>query len=277
MKKTTIKDLRNITQAHCFGPDIPLYIKFLRIYSIYLTAVFLCLGLSANTVTLIGIFLSPLSAVLMINGLEELSILCIIISVLCDYSDGEVARYRKMLTKEGIFLDKVHHIVVPSVFFYGVMVWLQAEQGGISANAFGGVYILASIFFPFINHYAVDVAVNSQIIQHIKCSKINNKQLRSTDAHKNEQIKTTPKKLGRAFSYASQIADFPINIFILSLVIIADLYIFQNVSYKHQAVSYFFYIGAISVSALCTATLFRIIYIRHIENEYTRQINSTEN
>jgi len=104
-----------------------------RKFSIYLTIIFVYLKFSANIVSLLGMIvcLSGISLFALSSDvkLHFIGVILLQISIFMDYSDGEVARYRKHHTASGngennisgVYMDNiVHYILTPvGVFFFG--------------------------------------------------------------------------------------------------------------------------------------------------------------
>ena len=115
----TINELKTI----CGKPAGSLRARFYRDISYYFTWVLLKLGLTANQVSAFGMTVGIISAVLFATGYHLMAVVFFFFSVLSDYSDGEVARYRKyrempdeLLRRFGGFFDAMNHIPRPVVF-----------------------------------------------------------------------------------------------------------------------------------------------------------------
>lgn len=104
---------------------------FYRKFSIYFTYFSIHLGLSANTLSLIGLVIAIvgilLFSIILNIRMSFISIILLQISVFLDYSDGEVARYRKYESKRnegqnnisGAFMDNMgHKIIGPMAIFF---------------------------------------------------------------------------------------------------------------------------------------------------------------
>ena len=89
-------------------------VRFSRHLSIYLTALFVRLGVSANQVSgamLVVGFASFLCAVPHVLYLNLASLALFLLFYILDCSDGEVARWTNCCSKGGVFLDYAAHVV----------------------------------------------------------------------------------------------------------------------------------------------------------------------
>jgi phosphatidylglycerophosphate synthase len=120
----------------------------IRPLSLYLTYLALCLGLSANQVTVLqtiaglaGAFCLAVPSTGM--GLAGLALLQF--GFLLDNVDGEVARFRRQVSLTGKFLDSIgHQFVVPAMYFaLGVSTYFRT--GHFESVVFGFLAGLASL------------------------------------------------------------------------------------------------------------------------------------
>ena len=91
-----------------------LLLRFLRKISIYFTKLFLSVGMTANQVTILSIFTGIAAATSLAFGrwLSAFGALLLLLSIIFDGCDGEVARYRKSSSLTGTFLDLLNHRIV---------------------------------------------------------------------------------------------------------------------------------------------------------------------
>ena len=99
---------------------------FYRYTSYYITWVLIAFHLTANQVSVLGLLLGLCSACLFVTSNSLLFMVASILlffSVMMDYCDGEVARYRKykelpdeLLRNHGGFFDSLNHVAIPLVF-----------------------------------------------------------------------------------------------------------------------------------------------------------------
>ena len=134
----SIQELKKICEKkHTKGVSKPSpYAKyFIRKISIYLTWLFLHTNINANQVTvlqtisnLIGIgFIFSSNVLMTIAGIFFLQL-----GYLLDNVDGEVARYRKTFSVNGLYIDLVNHLVcIPGMYLgMGMRYYLQGHGFG---------------------------------------------------------------------------------------------------------------------------------------------------
>ncbi len=116
----SIQALRKI----CQPPQEPtITARAIRYVSIYITWLLVKTPITANQVTFFFLILGIAGSVLLGSGKLGISIFGIILlqlSILFDYSDGEVARYHGTTSMLGSFLDVSFHSIVHSAAFAGI-------------------------------------------------------------------------------------------------------------------------------------------------------------
>jgi phosphatidylglycerophosphate synthase len=129
----SIKELRRICQAERRPYDTWHGIYIARPISIYITIVFLKLGISANAATGIFLAVGVIGSVLLAfgdRGLFFAGALFLQLWYLIDHVDGEIARYKKQSTFTGVYFDKIcHYIVHPLIFLcIGLGIYLREQS-----------------------------------------------------------------------------------------------------------------------------------------------------
>ena len=116
--KISIKKLKSIAQENMSHEwnQYPFMFRIIRKFSIYLTWILVHTKISPNAITLSGIVASYLGLISLMFNQYILSIVFFIYTVLSDFSDGEVSRYENSQSKEGTYLDKLHHLHTTFVF-----------------------------------------------------------------------------------------------------------------------------------------------------------------
>lgn len=132
----SIKELRRI----CQGSDAPsarsqsIMGRFNRVFSIYLTAVFIHLPFTPNQITVFGTALYLAGAGLFLKhefAYNLTGVLLIIVSFLVDAVDGELARYRKLTAGGGVggvYVEPVTHDVQYAWVFLPIAVGQYLER-----------------------------------------------------------------------------------------------------------------------------------------------------
>ena len=142
----TIKELRKICQGSAESPSLlsqSLMGKFNRVFSIYLTWIFIHLPFTPNQITIFGTALYLLGAGLFLKHdfvWNLAGVLLIIFSFLVDAVDGELARYRKMVTGGGVggvYVEPVSHDVQYGWVFLPVALGQYWETNSILPMIFG--------------------------------------------------------------------------------------------------------------------------------------------
>lgn len=111
----SIKELRVKLQTNVLGHPI-----LQRVPSIYLTRLFLATNVTANQVSVSMIIVGVISGIVVAFGYIWAGLALIYLNLLLDAVDGEIARYRKVYSLQGIYLDFVNHLVVFGAFFLGL-------------------------------------------------------------------------------------------------------------------------------------------------------------
>jgi len=100
----------------------PFVYRTIRRVSIYLTWLLLHTSLSANGVTLLAMAAGVLAGVLFGANLLLPGAIVLLLSMVLDFGDGEVARYRRQPSKEGEYLDLLLHFCVNPAVFAGLAI-----------------------------------------------------------------------------------------------------------------------------------------------------------
>ena len=142
--KISIKELRKICQRRgTFEWETQTYWGRLnRIFSVYLTRVFISLPFSPNQITALNtlVFIAGVSLYIFhIYWLNILGLLLIIFSGLLDAVDGELARYRKIKKGLGSYVEPVSHDIQYSFTFLPIAWGIYAVSGS------GLILLLAAI------------------------------------------------------------------------------------------------------------------------------------
>lgn len=122
----TIKELRLTLQPDPKKETVWYAKYFIRKVSIYITWLLVQTPLSANQATVIQALLGLAGAVfLAFGGLSWAipALLLIQLGYIFDCVDGEIARFRKKPTVNGIFLDSLNHAIVIPFMFLGLAVF----------------------------------------------------------------------------------------------------------------------------------------------------------
>jgi phosphatidylglycerophosphate synthase len=121
----SIEELRKICQSHISKETNFRLELTLRKFSIYLTKIFIYMGLTGNQITMMMMILGIISSFFFMPGKYYYSLIGIILfelHLLLDFVDGEVARYRKETSLKGTYLDYMTHAIVNPLIFIGLSI-----------------------------------------------------------------------------------------------------------------------------------------------------------
>jgi len=237
----SINRLREICQVsfHEWG-DQPWAFMQIRKVSIYLTWALLHFPLTANNITLLGIATGLLASVLF--GLNYLiaGVICLQFSILLDFCDGEVSRYRKQQSKEGTYLDKIYHFCVHPSIFAGITIGANQIHPATWIVVVGFISTISVFVDVMTRGYATEIAI------WIHCRRLLSKlnaalevdpkgqslfrDLLNCDFHNQTSItamngRTKHSNLARIFKNIICTWDFPYIFIVLTVVVLIQLFI----------------------------------------------------
>ena len=149
----SIKELRKICQSedHRTNQRRKWRGRLNNNISIYFTWLLLHTPIIGNQVTFLMLIFAIISAIFFAKGQYIYSLVGILffqLYVLFDWSDGEVARYRKIFSKKGAYLDYITHVIVNPIIFLGISLgayfnnplpipnYIYLIAGGLAAYSF---------------------------------------------------------------------------------------------------------------------------------------------
>ena len=146
-KIDSTRDIKNFCQ---YSGTVSLFIRYLTRISIYFTKLFLVLGMSANQVTVTGLFVSLLAFILLCFGppIWIIGILLMVFWHMMDCCDGAVSRYRGTSSLRGKWLDDRVGEVVPVIKWFGVTIAIYVMFPSLLVVLFGSL----AIVFPRLRH-----------------------------------------------------------------------------------------------------------------------------
>lgn len=138
----SIKELRQICQKSELAPSWrtqSLEGRFNRIFSIYLTWIFIHFPISPNQITVLGVLIYLGGAFLFIFNdikLQIAGLFALFLSFVLDACDGEVARYRRESGVQsngagGAYVEPVSHDVMYAFFFLPIGIGAFFAGGGL--------------------------------------------------------------------------------------------------------------------------------------------------
>ena len=123
----SIKELRVMLQTNVLGHPI-----FQRVLSLYLTWPLLPTPITPNQITVFMLLLGTTAAAAIIAGWFVAGLLLAYLNVLFDAVDGEVARYKKIYSLRGVYLDLVNHLWTGAVIFLAVTLYVAGLPDGLN-------------------------------------------------------------------------------------------------------------------------------------------------
>jgi len=143
-----IKKLREICQRTKKDTQPGWYLLTRKI-SIYITWLFIKTPITANQVTVLSIFIGLLGGVMLFIDhpfMPLVATICLFVYHLLDKVDGEIARYHKKTSREGVYLDEIGHSLVFPVFFVVLGLRLYAETPNLVFPLLGFVTAFLFLF-----------------------------------------------------------------------------------------------------------------------------------
>jgi len=120
------------------------------------------IGISANTVTLLGCILTVAVAILTSMGHLRLGGICLIVAAGLDGLDGSLARQTGGATKFGAFLDSVLDRVSESAVLLGLG-WWYMSQPGLTEELLACVAIFGSLMVSYARARAEAIGVECKV------------------------------------------------------------------------------------------------------------------
>jgi phosphatidylglycerophosphate synthase len=250
----------------------PLLLKLLRVISIYFTWLLIQTRCKPNTITIFGVIFGVLSGVTFFYGFVGIALTLVTLAVIADFSDGEVSRFQGTTSKEGTYLDSIHHYVVQPFFIAGIVLWGFEKNSDHNFLAAGMVSVINSILLPLAIASAVDSALLKHLLRHIKTSENIYKYVELVDSTKNQKQKN---KLYRAIpGTVAMILDFPYVILIFGIG--AALMHYANDSMFNlngNLLLYLIYTYAFLSSSLICIFIWNVVHSKHVEKKLAKIIN----
>lgn len=275
-KLPSIKELRAATQPDPKKETV-WYAKYvIRKVSIYFTWILLYTPLTANQATFIQAVLGIAGSTLLAFGGYKWSILALILiqlGYIFDCVDGEIARYRKKSSINGIFIDSLNHaVVIPSIFL------------GLSIFSY---YLVNETWVLFVGAVLVIVSANPvkkgmlstmfYMLERRENPKyklenmVQDTELDQESRVRTEQVITPKKKSLKSIiaAIAKDISEYPTSMNIITLTVIADLLIHNYVNWNFYPLSLYLVIFyTIFLILKETFFLFDVYSKRRIEKKF---------
>lgn len=155
----SIPELRTICQAGPHAAGQPWLFRQIRRVSIYLTWLLLHLPLSPNQITVMAIAGGIVASAVIASGELLSGAIVLVLTLMLDFSDGEVSRYRKIHSRAGAFLDKMYHFTLTPVMFAGVAIASDRPEHSTLLVVAGFICAIWSFLLAMTSAYAPQLAV----------------------------------------------------------------------------------------------------------------------
>lgn len=199
----TIKELRRICQNSIDDElNRTLRVKIHRFFSIYITRILIKTPITPNQITLFSIFIILFTAGLFATGNYFLSLLTIIpmeLVIILDCVDGEVARYKKSFSLNGVFIEKLPEVISLPLIYGGVTIGVFQNEHGIIFLIFG----ISAIIFNFFNSIIQNLKHSTILCRLMDLSKEKSlyKDVINIQPKKSDKIKLSKKILKEIFQW----------------------------------------------------------------------------
>lgn len=195
-----VNGLKKICQKGVMhNPEWYKFEKQWRFMTIRMTWLLLHTSITANQVTMLMIILGFTSTILFSIGNYWYSIVAVLalqLIYLLDGVDGEIARYRKSQSTEGVFLDLIMHLASISLPLAGIAVGIFMQDPRISIMILGlmvGMFSAFEMDVQALKHHAIFM----KLIRTAKEAKVTIKSVctdQKTQINKSSKLKITFRK-----------------------------------------------------------------------------------
>lgn len=253
--------------------------QLIRRVSIYPTWVLLHFPISANGVTLIGILLGIVSAALFAAGMLVSAVVVLQLATILDFSDGEVARYRKQQSKQGSYLDRAYHFLVHPSVFAGLAIAAHRAYDSQVVLVIGFVSTVGVPAFTMVTAYANELAVwkharkligrlNGELTE--TPPRVDGLRALGHHARPATSLATAAAQasLARRIGGLSAIWDFPYIFLVLSIATIAEVMIGPTVAWTRSPLALVLAFYALTYPCWIALYLSHVLKTRSTERGY---------
>jgi hypothetical protein len=234
MKNEPITTLREKCQhtAKDFSEN-PWICSQVRKVSIYLTWLLLRTPLSPNALTVLSFITGIVAVVALIANYLVISVVLILLTIVLDFSDGEVSRYRNQTSREGIYLDKVFIFLVHPVLFAGIVIFEIQRTPSLAMTIAGFICVIGVVCYAVVIDYGKSIVILQECDTWLKSkeeTKISDFRVSELDIpeviiDKNPEILNPRSALFNVMKKSVGLLDFPWIFILMVCVILAELLI----------------------------------------------------
>lgn len=236
----SIKELRHETQqTKVEGRERPwLYKSLQRGPSIYITKLLINTSLTPNTISLLMILFGVCGAYLLfLPGIyiKLLGLLFFYINILLDKVDGEIARYKKIFSLRGVYLDEINHLTIPGLFFASLTLSFF-DKTPLPETAFLIFGMLAAMSMPFlrVGHSLAPQMYAKKYLKNIDTFPL-------PKANKQTVVDAAKQKYGplyKVFYVVHQLQDFFIIILLCFIALLLSEFIYDTSILSYFIIAY---------------------------------------
>ena len=257
----SIRELRKIVAKSSASHYAPRHDVIVRKISIYFTWLLLHTPISANQVTVLqivvgvigGLMLMPASYAWNLAGIALLQL-----SYVLDCSDGEVARYRKQSSVNGVFLDLIGHEIVIPLMYFGLAVGEFQRSGRVELLVLGFAAGLFSLRFDI---SAMFQTVNTLFAKADNPS-YNFETLQSGESSKTTELATSKPSLLRV------LFRYPESMNLMTLLLLVDAWLGRNWLGPVGLVGVFLLVYGLLIPLARAYAIFRMMKHNEVETRY---------
>ncbi len=252
----------------------PWIFRQFRKMSVPLTWLLLKTPLRPNEISLAAIVSGVLAAVFFSLGYWYTGVLVMLLTILLDFSDGEVSRHRGIQSKEGSYLDKVYLFGVHPVLLAGMTIGTYLSHPNIWIVVAGFVSTISVFLLCIVAEYAKQIVVWKHCQRFMERLDANpqlfRNQVNSVDLNNNQ--KSQQDKQGKFTTILKRLCaawDFPWIFCIMAVAIVTEQLLRPHIaSVLFQPTVFFLYFYATTYPILIFGFLTKNIYRREIERQY---------
>ncbi|MCH7954719.1 MAG: CDP-alcohol phosphatidyltransferase family protein [Candidatus Marinimicrobia bacterium] len=263
MNVPSVKELKKICRKKV---EIVWYAKYVvRPFSIYITKILLYTPITANQVSLIGMIFGICGAFAIGYGTFQSGIVGVMLlqfGYLLDCIDGEIARYYKQSSVNGIFIDFLgHRIVIPLIFLGAAfMIYMNSQNIYMLIIGILGAEASSSPLNTVKRNVIMSLSIHSNL-DHYNFQKL------SRDSDTKEGLTPTPSTAER---FLKAILFYPGNMNVISISVLGY--------YQFREIFTLFLLGYFILQILAQIGMAVSWYINNsVENEFIGLIKNISN
>lgn len=263
----TIKSLKGKIAKSSVSHHAPIHDVIVRKISVYFTWLLLLTPITANGTTILQGIVGVVGAFLLIYPdyyLCVIGILLLQLGYILDCCDGEIARYYKSSSVNGVFLDLIgHEIVIPMMYFC------------ISVGEFqrtGTVWFILLGFSTAFWSLRFDIAAMFQTVN-VLFAKADNPSY-SYEKLKSETSSRAAQQATQKPSFIRTIFRYPESMNILTVVLVADWFAPNFLPFNISLASIFLFVFGTLVPLARMYSIYKIFSDNEVEKRYTEIIEA---